>query len=138
MLNDKVKTVIYTEIVSVPENSTVFEAGEKMAENDIGAVIIVDKNNEPVGIFTERDFVYSATVLRKEGRDIEEINITEVMSSPVISINAEATIRKAAERMINKSIRRLLIVDDKNNPIGFCSLRDIIEASEITEIVDID
>ena len=129
MLSDKVKSVIITEIVSIDENDTVFDAGLKMSKNSIGAVIIMDKEKQPVGIFTERDYVHTVSTLFQDEKKLDESLISPYMSKPVISINGEASIQKAAERMYDKKIRRLLIVDDSGEAIGFCSLKDVLEAS---------
>ena len=129
MLSDKVKNVIVTDIVSIDENETVYDAGKAMSKNKIGAVIVMDANKKPVGIFTERDYVHTVSSLFKEEKRLDEAIINPYMSKPVISINGEASIQKAADRMYHKKIRRLLIVDDGGDAIGFCSLKDILEAN---------
>ncbi len=127
-----VRDYLYTEPVFVDVDTTVAESGKKMVEANIGAVIVKNGDGKPVGIFTERDFLYAVT---KDGKP-ESTTMKEWATGVVISINKEASIEKGLEKMLDKGIRRLLVVDDDDNAVGFLTMKDLTEAlyEEVQEL----
>jgi len=105
--------------------TSVAEAAKKMlsarttVSGEIGSVL-VGKENEPVGIVTERD------ILRVVARGLDPTNVKlrEIMVTPLITIPSDATIEEASEIMTKKMVRRLPVVD-KNNIVGMITARDI-------------
>jgi predicted transcriptional regulator len=126
MLSNQVSSVCKTTIVKVNYSKTLEDAGKEMVRQKVGAIIVVDDDDKPVGIITERDFL-NTTI--QENKPLNEIKIDGVMSSPVFSINRSASLEKAADKMFHRNIRRLLVVDDNNLAVGFCTVRDILEAT---------
>ncbi len=126
MLDDQVGSVCKTTIVKVHRSKTLEDAGKEMVNAKVGAVIVVDDLDNPVGIITERDYMNSSI---SDAKPVGDIKIEPIMSSPVISINQSAKLEKAADRMFHKNIRRLLVVDDNGLAVGFCTVRDILEAT---------
>jgi len=99
-------------------------AVDKMIKENIGAVIIVEKD-QPVGIITEKD------VLERVVKPQKDLGLTlaqEVMSKPLISIEANQSMKKALELMRKHEIRRLPVT--KNGaPIGIISERRLLEVA---------
>ena len=126
MLSDQVSSVCRTTIVKVHRSKNLEDAGKEMVRNKVGAIIVTDDSDKPVGIITERDFMNSSIV---ESKPLNEIKIEGLMSAPIISINQSANLEKAADKMFNRNIRRLLVVDDNGLAVGFCTVRDILEAT---------
>jgi CBS domain-containing protein len=73
----------------------------------IGSVVITEED-KPVGIVTDRDIV--TKVIMKD-RDISELKVKEIMSSPLMTIEADASLRRAGKLLVEKGIRRLLVID---------------------------
>jgi len=98
-----------------------------MVKKNIGMIIIVDKNMNPVGVVTERDIVKSVA---------KEINMNEpvskIMSSPVITIEADEPIWKVADIMKSYNIRHLVVMD-KGKLYGVISIRDLVYEEMILE-----
>jgi len=115
----KVKDVMTKTVITVEANKTVIEAAALMAENDVGNLIVMDDNNTPIGIVTERDFV--RRVLAKEKPS--KTKISEVMSTPLRVIDPDASLKEAARRMVRKRIRRLPVIKD-NKLVGIITTTD--------------
>lgn len=98
-----------------------------MVEKKISMVVIVDENMNPVGVVTERDIVKSVA---------KEINVNEpvskIMSSPVITIEADDPIWRVADIMKSHNIRHLVVVD-KGKLYGVISIRDLVYEEMILE-----
>ena len=91
----------------------------------IGCVIITE-DSKPIGIITERDFV---TKVAAEGRPLFT-EISEVMSSPLITIEPEETIWEASEMMKEKMIHKLP-VKENDEIIGIVTTTDIVKLSSV-------
>ena len=101
----KVKEVMKP-VINVGPNRTVSEAARLMKESDRGSLLIVD-GKITVGIITERDLV-----IRVIAKNLSHTtSVSEVMSSPLVTINANATLKKAARIMGEHNIRRLPVVE---------------------------
>lgn len=112
-------------IVADPE-TTVLEAARLMNEDNVGSVI-VRKNGEIVGIFTERDLLRRVVAVRK---DPASVRLAEVMSSPIRSCRLGDTVEDCA-RIFNESrIRHLAVIED-DALVGLIGLRDIQKAGAL-------
>jgi signal-transduction protein with cAMP-binding, CBS, and nucleotidyltransferase domain len=94
-------------VVNICPNQTVLGAANLMKSSDRGSLLIVD-GEITVGIITERDLV---TRVITENLP-HKTPISEVMSSPLITINAKVTLKKAAKIMIEHRIRRLPVTEN--------------------------
>jgi|Deesub1362A_J573_1020465.scaffolds.fasta_scaffold00023_72 CBS domain-containing protein len=110
-------------VVSVDKSSSVLEAAKLMDKHNISSLLVVE-NKKPVGIITERDMVRKVIL---NNLDLNS-RVEKVMTSPVISIEADEDITKAAEILINKKIRRLPVVKDKKL-VGIITETDISRSS---------
>jgi signal-transduction protein with cAMP-binding, CBS, and nucleotidyltransferase domain len=93
-------------VVNIGPNQTVLEAANLMKASDRGSLMIVD-GKITIGIITERDLV-----LRVIAKNLPHTTpVSEVMSSPLITINAKVTLKKAARIMGEKKVRRLPVTE---------------------------
>ncbi|MHA2065459.1 MAG: CBS domain-containing protein [Candidatus Thorarchaeota archaeon] len=93
-----------------------------MGEKKIGSVVIT-REGEPIGIFTERDLL---TQFLATGRSLM-IHVGEACSSPLMVIPSRITIHEASFLMASRRIKRLPVVED-NCLIGIITARDLVEA----------
>ncbi len=93
---------------------------EKMILEGIGVVPVLDEENKIYGIITERDLVEYFAEKEEVG-----VSVSEVMSKEVITIDREATVKKAAETMIKLGFRRLPVVEEKKIA-GMVTAKDIV------------
>jgi CBS domain-containing protein len=117
-------------VKTATENQTIRAVCKAMYEVKIGCMIILknsnhDDNNgskEPIGIVTERDIVH---LMGSSDKSLGDVSVSEVMSSPLITINPNSSIRDAIETMQQKDIRRLPAVNDKRRMVGIITNKDI-------------
>jgi CBS domain-containing protein len=101
----KVKDLMAKGVLTIDKNKTVAEAAELMVQKGVGDIIVLD-GEIPRGIATERDFVRRVIAKRRT----TDIKISDIMSSPLITIGTEASLSVAARRMVNNKIRRLPVM----------------------------
>jgi signal-transduction protein with cAMP-binding, CBS, and nucleotidyltransferase domain len=112
------------DIVSIPFDQTIHQAARIMIENKIGA-ILVTKNDEYVGIWSEKDLLRHIT---DPGFDPKIAKIGDFMSSPVRSAPHDAAIYKLEEMFLGLFVRHLL-VEKEGAYIGLISIGDVTRAS---------
>ncbi|MHA7647519.1 CBS domain-containing protein [Nitrosopumilus sp. S4] len=120
-----VNQVMSKNVITVDKSTSIQEAAEKMHKSNVGCVIVTE-DSKPVGIVTERDFV---TKVAAEGRPLFT-EISEVMSSPLITIEQEETIWEASEMMKEKTIHKLPVLED-GEIIGIITTTDIVRISSL-------
>ena len=106
------------------EDQNIMAACKVMNDNKIGCVIIVkiqNMNKLPVGIITERDIL---RIMGKLTVDLQK-PLTSFMSSPIISIRQNASVKEAMQMMNTHNIRRLIVVDNDNKLQGIITEKDI-------------
>jgi CBS domain-containing protein len=127
-----VKDVMSSPVVTLDEDATSNKVANVMDENELGCVIVTNKIGKPVGIITERDLVIR--VLAKNLKP-DAVKAKEIMTSPLLTIEPEATISEAARRMSRLNIRRLGVIY-KSNLVGLVSSKDILGVMpELIEII---
>lgn len=111
---------------TIEEMTSVQEAAKKMKEKNVSSLVVVDNENKPLGIVTERDLVRKACI-----NDIRTsaINVREIMSSPIITIDSNSSASEAVDMMVQRDVRHLLVIDRKNNnvnkPVGIITPLDL-------------
>ncbi|MCJ7560336.1 CBS domain-containing protein [Candidatus Bathyarchaeota archaeon] len=127
-----VKDVMSSPVVTTDEEAPSNKIANLMDENDLGCVIVTNKAGKPIGIITERDLVIR--VLTKNLKP-DTVIAKEIMTSPLVTIEPEATISDAARRMSRLDIRRLGVLY-KGNLVGLISSKDILGVMpELIEII---
>ena len=127
-----VKDVMSSPVVTTGEEAPSNKVANIMDENDLGCVIVTNKAGKPIGIITERDLVIR--VLTKNLKP-DTVIAKEIMTSPLVTIEPEATISDAARRMSRLDIRRLGVLY-KGNLVGLISSKDILGVMpELIEII---
>ncbi|MEM2921829.1 MAG: CBS domain-containing protein [Candidatus Bathyarchaeia archaeon] len=117
-----VKDIMSTPVITVEETDSVELVAKRMAERDLGSIIVVDGDGSPVGIITERDIVVRVTAKNLLPRDVQARSI---MSTPLTTIGPNVDIKKAAEIMRKNRIRRLVVLE-KGKMLGVITSKDIV------------
>jgi CBS domain-containing protein len=117
-----VKDVMSSPVITIAEDAPVNKVAELMDKHGLGCIIVTSKKGKPLGIITERDLV--ARVLAKNAKP-DTVKASEVMTSPLMTIEPDATISEAARRMSRLNIRRLGVIY-KGQLIGLLSSKDIL------------
>lgn len=113
-------------ILSVSSDATVYDALVIMAENHVGALLVMD-NNRLVGIFSERDYARSVVLKGKSSKDTP---IQEIMTpgSLLITVNPGQTVEECLNLVSNKRIRHLPVLEN-NQVVGVLSIGDLVKAT---------
>jgi CBS domain-containing protein len=118
-----VSSFMTRDVKTEKEDQNVLTAYRIMNENNIGCVIIVKKDDKPIGIITERDVV---RLLGSLNPSLLQIPLRDIMSKPVITISINSSLRDAIQTMQQKNIRRLVITDGERM-VGIIRDKDILE-----------
>lgn len=127
-----VRDIMSSPVVTIDEDETANRAAASMDMKDLGAVIVQNKAEKSIGIITERDIV--KRVVAKNLKP-DTVKAKEIMTTPLVTIEPEATISDAARRMTRLDIRRLGVIY-KGNLVGIISSKDILGVMpELIEIM---
>ncbi len=110
------------EINAVEEMQPVADVARRMAELNIGAILVWTSNRELRGVFSERDLMVRVVV---PGLDPAATPVGQVMSTNLMTIAEDAPLEEAKERMRAHNCRHLPVM---NGPqvTGFLSMRDLM------------
>lgn len=122
-----VKDIMTAPVVTISPEAAMDEAARFMGTRRVGSLIVM-KQEDPVGIVTERDLLSNVIAV---GRRPEKVKVKTVMSSPLITIDPTATIKEAARTMIKKKGR--LAVFDEGELVGVITASDLIKSLPETD-----
>ncbi len=120
-----VMQIMQKDILTIDKRLMVMDAVYKMRSNLISCVVI-EEESTPIGVLTERDIIR----LLREGNDLSNIKIEQVMSKPVYTTHVSTSVYEASKIMKDKRIRRLVIVDNNNATSGIVTQSDVIKGLE--------
>jgi CBS domain-containing protein len=115
-----VQDIMTKDVVTIEHNQTALNAAELMTQRGISSLIVL-KENRPVGIITERDFVKKICVKELQ---VSQVKTRELMSKIRTFADADTPIEIAVQRMANHKIRRLPIMAD-GKVIGMVTVTDL-------------
>jgi len=122
-VEDFIKLNENRQIWTISNDQSVMQALILMSEKNIGAIIIVDSNDFPIGIFSERD--YARKIILK-GKSSKDTLLDEVMTKELITITKDHKIDQCMEIMTEKKIRHLPVLENKKI-IGIISIGDVLK-----------
>jgi CBS domain-containing protein len=102
---------------------TVFHALSVMAQNDVGALLVLD-GERLVGIFSERDY---ARKIILQGKSSKETQVREIMSDRVVYVTPSATLDECMALMTEKHFRHLPILNEDQSVAGIISIGDLVK-----------
>jgi CBS domain-containing protein len=122
------------QIWTISKDQSVRQALVLMSEKNIGAIIIIDNNDFPIGIFSERD--YARKIILK-GKSSKDTLLDEVMTKELITITRDYKIDQCMEIMNEKKIRHLPVLENKKI-VGIISIGDVLKImiKEQKELID--
>lgn len=112
-----------SEVISIDETASVFDAIKLMADRGVGSLLVLD-GTRLLGIVTERD--YARKVILK-GRSSETTRVGEVMTTAVVTATTGQTVNDCMTLMTERRIRHLPVVEGKE-VIGVISIGDLVNA----------
>ncbi|HEY1329927.1 MAG TPA: CBS domain-containing protein [Actinomycetota bacterium] len=118
-----VREVMSKDLVTVERAATVSDAAAFMWAQKVGSALVIEEGRL-LGIFTERDILKSMTVGADRGRTM---TVREWMTFNPATIDAEATVGEALDRMLEGSFRHLPVMEG-DQVIGVVSMRDLSQS----------
>ena len=120
----EIKDIMMRSVETVEPDESISEAAAKMAAQNIG-FLPVWQDGALLGVLTDRDIVVRAVA---RGFDPEQTIVEEVMTSSVVSLPESSDLEDASELMESRHVRRLIVTDDKDMPVGIVSMDKIAMA----------
>jgi IMP dehydrogenase len=115
-------------IVSIAPHESVFTALERMAEHDIGALVVLDG---PVlaGVLSERDYARKVIL---HGKNSNELAVSEIMSEYLPRVSQQHSLEECMEIMTNHNIRYLPVFD-ADRYVGVISIIDVVKETILAQ-----
>ena len=128
MLPDAVSAVLRRKnndrkVLSISPDASVYEAIALMADNSIGALLVV-ANGVLVGIMSERDYARKVIL---QSRSSKDTHVSDIMTSPVITVSPAHTVEECMRLMTDKRIRHLPVVEG-SAIVGIVSIGDLVRS----------
>lgn len=106
---------------SIGPEATVFEAIQLMADKNIGALLVTDKNRL-IGILSERDYTRKVAL---RGKSSKQTAVKEILSGQVIHVSPSHTVEECMRLMTDHRVRHLPVLD-KDRILGVVSIGDLV------------
>jgi signal-transduction protein with cAMP-binding, CBS, and nucleotidyltransferase domain len=124
------KDIVEKEFLSLSRETTALEGARQMKAKRHGYAIIASSTGSPEGIVTEWDYLSKIVA---EGKDPSHVKLGDIMTSDLVSVDANVGLDQVAELMAHKGIRRVLVLKD-HKVIGVITAG--IMLSRLKEYVD--
>jgi CBS domain-containing protein len=130
-------------IFAIEESASIQNSAKEMNDKKVSSLLVVDRNGKPTGLITERDLVRKVCI---ENVRTSEVKNKEVMSSPLITIDAKGSPSIAADLMLKHNVRHLLVVDEDSEdtskligmitPLDFTKYEEYLRDDENKESIE--
>jgi CBS domain-containing protein len=122
------------QVITIDPTATVPEVAAKLTEHRIGAVLVLDRAEQMLGIVSERDIVRS---LATNGGRTLEMTAGQLMTRAVHLAHPEMTIEEAMRKMTMGRIRHLPVMQN-DTIVGMVSIGDVVKSRIMQQDTEVD
>lgn len=122
----KVKDIMSKSVISLKPYDTIKDAAVLMHEHNIGMIPIVDEENYPLGVVTDRDMIVRGIAQNYD----EKTRLEDIMTKNLITVDPNDAVASATHIMGHRQVRRLLVVDETGKLVGILAMADISTTPE--------
>jgi CBS domain-containing protein len=126
-----VRDIMTKNVVMIDHGKTALEAAKIMTDKGISSLFVVRDNN-PIGIVTERDFIKKVCA---KGLPVGQVKMGDIMSKIITTAEPDTPIEVAVQRMVNHKIRRLPIMEN-GKLVGIITVTDLAKHLRTTLLLE--
>ncbi len=116
-----VRDIYHKGVIFCKPETPLQEVIRVMADTEIHAIMVAQQEGDPpVGVVSHMD------TIAHYGKNLTAVHARDVMTTTVVSISEDASVKDAAEQLLENNIHRLLVVGEDDKPLGILSTTDII------------
>jgi CBS domain-containing protein len=121
-----VREVMTSKLCSIDTDKSIVYAAKMMRDEDVGIAPIVE-GDRLVGVLTDRDIAVRVVA---EGRDPEQVKVTEVASRDVVTLDPQQDLDEALRLMAQHQVRRLPVVEEDGRLVGVVAQADVAQQAD--------
>jgi CBS domain-containing protein len=124
-----VRDLMHPGLLTCSPDATLGQVSVLLTLNHVHALIVVDRDNHPLGILSDYDLL-AGEWLSADPQSLatmRKLTAGELMSSPIDTVDADSPLKAAAKTMIEKDVNRLLVTE-KGVPVGVISISDFVSS----------
>ncbi len=124
LFRKRISEVMSHPVITCRTGDLVTEASKLMSENDIDAVVVLDRENRPRGILTEKNLV--RYLIANQRYPVDSCRVENVMFSNLSEVNPHAFIGQALVAMMRSNTRHLIVME-RGKLVGIVSMVDLVK-----------
>ena len=105
----QIRDIMEKNVITIEHDKSSLDAANLINEKDISFLVVV-KDDNPIGVVSERDFVRKIVAENKQASDIP---LSKIMSYKFRWVEPTTEIEDAVQKMLNHNIRRLLVLENE-------------------------
>lgn len=111
---------------TISDGASVYEAIQKFAAFNIGALVTTDADGNVSGVISERDYINKIALLGRKSKDtlVKEIS---TRSADLVTATPHDPVEVCMDKMLKSGVRHLPLLDDDGKVIGMLSIKDIVK-----------
>lgn len=124
-----VRDLTHQGLLTCKPDVTLGQVAALLTRHHVHALVVVDQNDNPQGIISDYDLL-AGEWLSEDPQSLStmrKLTAGELMSSPIDTVEADSSLKAAAELLIEKDINRLMVVEN-GKPIGIISISDFVSS----------
>jgi CBS domain-containing protein len=112
--------------ISISEGRTIGEAIAFLADRNFRGAPVINAAGRPLGFVSQSDLLAYLSEADGNSDEAREQKVSQVMSSPVITVPRAATLERVVQLMISRGVNRVFVIDNGNTLVGVISTLDVL------------